>query len=161
MVVGAALKRRTEGGIGATREVYIRQCSVQGCGAHEVVQGILPAFLTTITIPAMHDNDRSSRADDLQISSVSSIITIPAAPDPGYPVRLPIPATDSSYPFWPSDFPMFFSLASASMATLLTCIHDSYSRTKQDKARRKPSSPAFNKRRGCPHSRHSLVSPCT
>ena len=147
MVVGAALRRRTEGEIGATREVYIRQCSEQGCCAHGVVQGILPASLMTITTPAMHNNNRSSRAEDWQISSVSSTITNPVAFDPGYPSRLPIPAAESSYPSWLYDFPMFFSLAfaEANLAARHPYPHACIilEMNKQDKARRKPSLWAF------------------
>ena len=66
MVVGAVLKRRAAGEIGA-REVYIRQCSVKGGYACRREHGILPelvAFLTTITASTMHDRNRSSSVDD-------------------------------------------------------------------------------------------------
>ena len=167
MVVGADPRRQIEGEIGATRKMYIRQYSEQGSYAHGVVHGILPTFFTTTTTPAMHDNDRSSRADDLRNSSVSSVITNPAAPDPGYIFRLSISAAGSSYPSWPNDFPMFFSLAFAEpkLAAWHPYPHAFIVlETKQDKARRKPSSPAFNKRaggEGFSRSRHLWYSPCT
>ena len=143
--------------------MYIRQCSEQGWSAHGVVHGILQAFLTTITTPAMHDNNRSSRADDVQSSSVSSIITNSAALDPGYTFRLPIPGyrfqlSHTGFTIFLCLLPCICGGKSDGMASLR------YSHAfiiLENKARRKPSSsPTFDKRRGFSLP-PSVVSTCT